>query len=54
MPVVLHDPAYLRRHGSVTFKGMVYRFDRVVPERERERISARELWLAPGLVYVTD
>jgi hypothetical protein len=39
--------------GSVTFMGMLYRFDRIVPERQRERISARELYLAPGLVYVT-
>jgi hypothetical protein len=40
--------------GSVTFKGMRYRFDRIVSEGDRERISARELYLAPGLVYVTD
>jgi hypothetical protein len=39
--------------GSVTFKGMLYRFDHVAQERERERISARELYLSPGLVYVT-
>ena len=39
--------------GSVTFKGMLYRFDHVARERERERISARELYLSPGLVYVT-
>lgn len=65
--VVIVSPAVLEAHsapigryqdreiwGSVTFKGMRYRFDRVVSEKERERISARELYLAPGLVYVTD
>ena len=39
--------------GSVTFKGMLYRFDHVAQEQERERIGARELYLSPGLVYVT-
>ena len=40
--------------GSVTFLGMLYRFDRVIEARERERIKARELYLEPGLVYVTE
>ena len=40
--------------GSVTFLGMRYRFDRVIDARKRERIKARELYLEPGLVYVTD
>jgi hypothetical protein len=40
--------------GSVTFKGMRYRFDHVARARERERLNARELYLPPGLVYVTD
>ena len=40
--------------GSVIFKGMLYRFDHVASAREREWISARELYLPPGLVYVTD
>jgi hypothetical protein len=40
--------------GSVTFMGMTYRFDHVARTRERERLSARELYLPPGLVYVTD
>lgn len=40
--------------GSVTFKGMLYRFDHIARARERERLSARELYLPPGLVYVTD
>jgi hypothetical protein len=45
---------YAGRHiwGSVTFKGMRYRFDRRATPRERERIRAGELWLEPGLVYV--
>jgi len=38
--------------ASVTFKGMIYRFDRVVPSGERDRIRAGELFVAPGLVYV--
>ena len=65
--VVIVSPAILEAHtapigryldreiwGSVTFMGMRYRFDRIVPPRERERISARELYLPPGLVYRTD
>ena len=40
--------------GSVRFKGMTYRFDRVIEERRRERIGPRELFLDPGLVYITD
>ena len=38
---------------SVLFKGMEYRFDRIVPARERERTGPGELYLEPGLVYVT-
>ena len=40
--------------GSVRFKGMHYRFDRVIEPRRRERIGPRELFLDPGLVYLTD
>jgi hypothetical protein len=40
--------------GSVRFKGMEYRFDRVVDRRDRERIRAGELYLDPGLVYVAN
>jgi hypothetical protein len=40
--------------GSVTFKGMVYRFDHVVHRRERDRTGPRELFLEPGLLYRTD
>jgi len=39
---------------AVTFKGMTYRFDHVARPAERERIHARELYLEPGLVYLTD
>lgn len=41
-------------HDSVVFMGMHYRFDRIVPHAERERIGAGELYLEPGLVYVAD
>ena len=40
--------------GSVTFMGMRYRFDRVAPASGPERLGERELYLPPGLVYVTD
>jgi hypothetical protein len=54
-----HSPAigeYQGRRiwGTVTFKGMVYRFSRVTSPRNRERIGPHELYLEPGLVYVTD
>jgi hypothetical protein len=39
--------------ASVRFKGMDYRFDRVVESRQRERLGPRELFLDPGLVYIT-
>jgi hypothetical protein len=38
----------------VRFKDMDYRFARIVELRERERIGPRELFLDPGLVYVTE
>jgi hypothetical protein len=37
--------------ATVTFKGMVYRFDRVQPAARREALAAGELFLEPGLVY---
>jgi hypothetical protein len=44
--------------GSVRFMGMDYRFDHVVDTRisrhTRESIGPRELFLDPGLVYITD
>ena len=36
---------------SLTFKGMQYRFDRVVPASARERLRPGELYLEPGLVF---
>ena len=40
--------------ASVRFKDMEYRFDRVVERRAREHVGPGELFLDPGLVYVTD
>jgi hypothetical protein len=40
--------------GSVRFMDMDYRFDRVVDRKAREQLQPRELFLEPGLVYVTD
>jgi hypothetical protein len=39
---------------GVTFKGMHYRFDRVVEQRRRERLAPGELYLEPGLVYIAE
>jgi len=39
--------------GSVRFMGMEYRFDHVQDRRARERLAPGELFLEPGLVYVT-
>ena len=41
-------------HAWIGFLGMVYRFDRVAPRAYRRRVAERELYLEPGLVYVTD
>lgn len=58
-----HSPAIgkYRGHpiwGSVRFMGMEYRFHHVVDprasRRARERLGPRELFLDPGLVYITD
>jgi hypothetical protein len=38
---------------TVTFRGMVYDFSRVQPAAQRESLSPGELYLEPGLVYVT-
>jgi hypothetical protein len=38
--------------ASVTFLGMVYRFDRVARPQEKEKTGPGELYLDPGLVYV--
>ena len=37
----------------VQFMGMDYRFDHVQDRRARERLAPGELFLEPGLVYVT-
>jgi hypothetical protein len=39
--------------GTVTFKGMIYRFDYVTQPERREAIGPGRLYLEPGLVYVT-
>jgi hypothetical protein len=41
-------------YSEVGFMGMVYRFDRVAPRSYCDRVGARELFLEPGLVYLTD
>jgi hypothetical protein len=40
--------------AEVGFMGMVYRFDRVAPASYRDQVGPHELFLEPGLVYVTD
>ena len=40
--------------ASVRFKDMEYRFDHVVEHARREQIGPRELFLEPGLVYITN
>ena len=65
--VVIVSESALQSHGasigeylghpiwdSVRFMGMDYRFDHVQDRRTRERLAPRELFLEPGLVYVTD
>lgn len=37
--------------ATVTFKGTVYRFDRIQPAARREALGPGELFLEPGLVY---
>ena len=39
---------------TVTFKGMLYRFDHIVERRRRERLAPGELFIEPGLVYVVE
>ena len=40
-------------YAEVIFMDMVYRFDRVAPQTYRYLVGPRELYLEPGLVYVT-
>ena len=39
--------------ASVRFMGMDYRFDHVQPANRREYLAPRELFIDPGLVYIT-
>lgn len=41
-------------YPELVFMGMVYRFDRIEPPGYRDLVGPRELYLEPGLVYVTD
>lgn len=43
-----------RIYAWVQFMGMRYRFDRVAPPWYRHWVGERELFLDPGLVYLTD
>jgi hypothetical protein len=38
--------------GSVTFKGMVYDFDRISSPGYKNHIDRDELYMDPGLIYV--
>ena len=40
-------------YAEVIFMGMVYRFDRIAPQAYRHQVGPRELYLEPGLVYLT-
>jgi len=48
--------AYMGRPiwATVTFMGLEYRFDRIQSPARREALGAGELFLEPGLVYITD
>jgi hypothetical protein len=37
--------------ATVMFKGMTYRFDRIVPAAKADGVGAGELFLPPGLIY---
>jgi hypothetical protein len=39
-------------YGAVTFKAMVYDFDRIATPGCKKRIGHDELYLDPGLIYV--
>ena len=64
--VIVHDRALQARSapigeymgspiwGSVTFKGMIYRFDRIVRRRDRDLTGPGELYLDPGFIYRVD
>ena len=51
-----HSEPIGRLHGqdiwrTVTFKGIVYGFDRVIPASRRESIAPGELYVEPGIVF---
>ena len=65
--VAVAHPGVIERRGPIIgryrsseiypelfFMGMVYRFDRIEPRAYRGFVGPRELYLEPGLVYVTD
>jgi hypothetical protein len=41
-------------YAWVVFMGMRYRFDRVAQRAYRDWVAEGELFLEPGLIYVTD
>lgn len=41
-------------YACVVFMGMEYRFDRVTGPAGRRLVHERELYLEPGLLYLTD
>jgi hypothetical protein len=41
-------------HAFVVYMGIKYLFGRIEQAKYRRRVRERELWLEPGLVYVTD
>jgi hypothetical protein len=41
-------------YATVDYMGMRYRFDRVVPPSYQYHVGPRELYVVPGLLYVTD
>ena len=38
---------------TVTFRGLTYDFTRIESPKRREKLAAGELYIEPGLVYVT-
>lgn len=41
-------------YAAVEYMGMHYRFERIVPPSYQYRVGPRELYVVPGLLYVTD
>lgn len=40
--------------GTVTFMGLVYRFDRIARPQEKEKLGRGELYIEPGIIYLID